>query len=220
MGCSAWPPIKWPASSGCVSPNESVASYSVPEKLDHGHHVMRICCKNLVGRMYEEFSTFLRVEVCVNRMKDLGLNKGLENLECLRRKLAAITDPFAGFERNPSTCTSTSRCFNAWLCRSWPAKPKSPVSRFTTALRHAQDESSRTTGTHRTRLPLPPHRQRDQSRAHRHPLPPARLRTAGELAVPSPARRKPKAQHQDRSRLLQSRSRHSTGARSARRLKI
>jgi len=72
--------------------------YSVLEKLDHGHHVMRIYCKNLVGRMYEKFSTFLRIEVCVNRMKDLGLNKGLENLGCLRQKLIAITDRFAGFE--------------------------------------------------------------------------------------------------------------------------
>ena len=60
--------------------------YSVIEKLDHGHHVMRIYCKNLVGRMYEKFSTFLRVEVCVNRMKDLGLNKGLENLGALRKE--------------------------------------------------------------------------------------------------------------------------------------
>jgi len=48
--------------------------------------------------MYEKFSTFLRVEVCVNRMKDLGLNQGLENLERLRQKLVAITDRFAGFE--------------------------------------------------------------------------------------------------------------------------
>ena len=72
--------------------------YSVVEKLDHGHHVMRIYCKNLVGRMYEKFSTFLRVEVCVNRMKDLGLNKGLENLGALRQKLIDITDRFAGFE--------------------------------------------------------------------------------------------------------------------------
>jgi len=31
-------------------------------------------------------------------MKDLGLNKGLENLACLRQKLVAITDRFAGFE--------------------------------------------------------------------------------------------------------------------------
>jgi hypothetical protein len=72
--------------------------HSVLEKLDHGHHVMRIYCRNLVGRMYEKFSTFLRVEVCVNRMKDLGLNKGLENLEKLRQKLVGITDRFAGFE--------------------------------------------------------------------------------------------------------------------------
>jgi hypothetical protein len=72
--------------------------YSVLEKLDHGHHVMRIYCKNLVGRMYEKFSTFLRLEVCVNRMKDLGLNKGLKNLEHLRRKLVATTDRFAAFE--------------------------------------------------------------------------------------------------------------------------
>lgn len=72
--------------------------HSVLEKLDHGHHVLRIYCKNLVGRMYEKFSTFLRVEVCVNRMKDLGLKKGLENLELLRQKLIDITDRFAGFE--------------------------------------------------------------------------------------------------------------------------
>jgi hypothetical protein len=72
--------------------------HSVLEKLDHGHHVLRIYCKSLVGRLYEKFSTFLRVEVCVNRMKDLGLNKGLQNLDCLRKKLVAITDRFAGFE--------------------------------------------------------------------------------------------------------------------------
>ena len=48
--------------------------------------------------MYEKSSTFLRVEVCVNRMKDLGLKKGLENLECLRHRLVAITDRFAVFE--------------------------------------------------------------------------------------------------------------------------
>ena len=72
--------------------------HSVLEKLDHGHHVLRIYCKNLVGRMYEKFSTFLRIEVCVNRMKDLGLNKGLENLDRLRQRLVAVTDRFAGFE--------------------------------------------------------------------------------------------------------------------------
>jgi hypothetical protein len=27
--------------------------------------------------LYEKFSTFLRMVICVNRLKDLGLNKGL-----------------------------------------------------------------------------------------------------------------------------------------------
>jgi hypothetical protein len=48
--------------------------------------------------MYEKFATFLRVEICVNRLQDLGLNKGLENLNALRRKLVAVTDRMAGFE--------------------------------------------------------------------------------------------------------------------------
>jgi len=68
------------------------------EKIDHGHHVLRIYCKSLVARMYEKFGTFLRIEVCVNRVKDLGLNKGLEHLPALRRKLVAITDRLAGVE--------------------------------------------------------------------------------------------------------------------------
>jgi hypothetical protein len=72
--------------------------YTILEKIDHGHHVLRAYAKNAVARMYEKFSTFLRVEICVNRMKDFGLNKGLENLKCLRKILAAATDRFAGFE--------------------------------------------------------------------------------------------------------------------------
>jgi hypothetical protein len=72
--------------------------HSMLEKLDHGHHVLRIYCKSLVARMYEKFATFLRLEVCVNRLKDLGLNKGLENLNALRQKLVAVTDRLAGLE--------------------------------------------------------------------------------------------------------------------------
>lgn len=68
------------------------------EKLDHGHHVLRIYCKSLVARMYEKFGTFLRVEVCVNRLKDLGLNKGLEQLPALRQKLLAVTDRLVAVE--------------------------------------------------------------------------------------------------------------------------
>jgi hypothetical protein len=72
--------------------------HSMLEKLDHGHHVLRIYCKSLVARCYEKFSTFLRLEICVNRLKDLGLNKGLENLDALREKLVAVTDRLAGLE--------------------------------------------------------------------------------------------------------------------------
>jgi hypothetical protein len=72
--------------------------HSMLERLDHGHHVLRIYCKGLVARMYEKFSTFLRLEICVNRLKDLGLNKGLENLGALRNKLIAATDRLAGFQ--------------------------------------------------------------------------------------------------------------------------
>ncbi len=72
--------------------------HTMLEKVDHGHHVLRIYCKSLVARMYEKFGTFLRIEVCVNRLKDLGLNKGLENLPALRQKLMAATDRLAGVE--------------------------------------------------------------------------------------------------------------------------
>ena len=51
-----------------------------------------------MARTYEKFGTFLRVEVCVNRLKDLGLNKGLEQLPALREKLIAVTDRLAGVE--------------------------------------------------------------------------------------------------------------------------
>src|SRR6266851_8707421 len=72
--------------------------HTMLEKLDHGHHVLRIYCKSLVARTYEKFGTFLRVEICVNRLKDLGLNKGLEQLPALREKLIAVTDRLAGVE--------------------------------------------------------------------------------------------------------------------------
>lgn len=72
--------------------------HSMLEKVDHGHHVLRIYCKSLVARLYEKFGTFLRVEICVNRLKDLGLNKGLDNLPALRQKLVTVTDRMAGFE--------------------------------------------------------------------------------------------------------------------------
>ncbi len=105
--------------------------HSMLEKLDHGHHVLRVYCKGLVARTYEKFATFLRLEICVNRLKDLGLNKGLENLQALRQKLLTATDRLVGFEAELLN-VSISPCSSAWLCPSPPAAPKSPASRFRT----------------------------------------------------------------------------------------
>jgi hypothetical protein len=182
--------------------------HSVLEKPDHGHHVLRTYCKNLVGRMYEKFSTFLRVEVCVNRMKDLGLNKGLENLERLRQKLVAITDRFAGFEAQslnvhvdfplfqgialPVTVGKTKiagikihdtrmmRLMEVLLhggtqLNGWRSSDihqailttfgLSAGSYTPTQLRYdlAKAQGTWSARTYRRRLPLPPHRQGDQS---------------------------------------------------------
>jgi hypothetical protein len=68
------------------------------EKIDHGHHVLRACGKNAVLRMYEKFSTFLRIEALSNSLKDFGLKKSLEHLDAVRQTLSAVTDRFAAFE--------------------------------------------------------------------------------------------------------------------------
>jgi hypothetical protein len=72
--------------------------HSVLEKIDHGHHVLRACAKNAVLRMYEKFSTFLRIEALSNNLRDFGLRKGLDNLDAVRKTLTAVTDRFAAFE--------------------------------------------------------------------------------------------------------------------------
>lgn len=71
---------------------------SVLEKIDHGHHVFRAYGKNAVLRMYEKFSTFLRIEALSNNLKDFGLLKSLEHLDQARQTLAAVTDRFAHLE--------------------------------------------------------------------------------------------------------------------------
>jgi hypothetical protein len=71
---------------------------TVLERMEHGHHVLRACGKNAVLRMYEKFSTFLRLEVLSNNLKDFGLKKSLDNLETVRQTLATVTDRFAQFE--------------------------------------------------------------------------------------------------------------------------
>ena len=62
------------------------------EKFDHGHHVFRACGRNAVLRMYEKFSTFLRLEALSNNLKDFGLKKSLDNLRAVRQTLAAVRE--------------------------------------------------------------------------------------------------------------------------------
>src|SRR5216117_3192118 len=102
------------------------------EKIDHGHHVLRAYAKDAVARMYEKFSTFLRVELCVNRMKDLRLNKGLENLKRLRQILAAATDRFASFEAQALNVHVDFPLFQRLALPVTVARPKFRGSRFTT----------------------------------------------------------------------------------------
>jgi len=54
--------------------------------------------KNAFLKQYEKFCTFLRNELCSNNLRDFGLNKGLQNLDAVRRKFLAITDRFAGLQ--------------------------------------------------------------------------------------------------------------------------
>jgi hypothetical protein len=46
-------------------------------QIEHGHHVFRAASKKAWIKAYEKFSTFLRLEVCSNRLPDFGLRKGL-----------------------------------------------------------------------------------------------------------------------------------------------
>lgn len=71
---------------------------TVLEKVEHGHHVFHACGKSAVLRMYEKFATFLRLEALSNNLKDFCLRKSLDNLEAVRKTLAAVTDRFAAFE--------------------------------------------------------------------------------------------------------------------------
>jgi hypothetical protein len=234
---------------------------SVLEKLDHGHRVMRIYCKNLVGRMYEKFSTFLRVEVCVNRMKDLGLNKGLKSLEGLRQRLVDITDRFAGFEAQSLNVHVDFPLFQKIALPVASGKTKiagikihdTRMMRLMEVLLHGGTQLNgwRSADIHQailtsfglsaarytlTQLRYDVRKMKAHGLLERNggrylyrltdkgikvdvrPVSPARMRTAGQFSVSPPARRNPQTHQQDRSRLLQSRSRHPTSARSARRV--
>jgi hypothetical protein len=71
---------------------------TVLENIGHGHHVLRACAKNAVLRMYEKFSTFLRLEVLSNNLRDFG-QKGVSGESGPGSANAGRRDgSFAGFE--------------------------------------------------------------------------------------------------------------------------
>jgi hypothetical protein len=97
---------------------------SVLEKIEHGHQVFRACGKNAVLRMYEKFPTFLRLEALSNNLKDFGLRKSLNNLDALRKTLAAVTRTDSPTSRRkPSTSMSIfhfpepSATDSGWPCK-------------------------------------------------------------------------------------------------------
>ncbi len=105
---------------------------SVLEKTHHGHHVLRAYAKNAVLRMYEKFSTFLRLEALSNNLKDFGLKKG----SITSRRCAAPWPPLPTASppsrHRRSTSTSIRPSSSAWPCPSPPVRAKSPASKSTT----------------------------------------------------------------------------------------
>jgi hypothetical protein len=117
----------------CASPNAYAANCTACSK---NSTIVITCCAAIArtwwASMYEKFSTFLRFEVCVNRMKDLGLNKGMENLGRLRQTLIVITDRFAGFEAQSLNVHVDFPLFQRMVLPTMAGKTKSPASRSTT----------------------------------------------------------------------------------------
>ena len=83
----------WPARQRISGKRQTVL-----QKIEQGQHVLRAYSNSAVPRMYQKWTTLSRVEVLSNRLKDFGLNKGLENLDAVRQKLAAVSGRFAAFE--------------------------------------------------------------------------------------------------------------------------
>ncbi len=106
---------------------------TVLQKIEQGHHVLHAYSKSAALRRYQKWATFLRVEVLSNRFKDFQLNKGLENLEAVRQKLAAVTDRFAAFEAESLHTPVDFPLFQRLALPIVCGRSRVPGSRFTTA---------------------------------------------------------------------------------------
>jgi hypothetical protein len=105
---------------------------SMLERTDHGHHVLRAYAKNAVMRMYEKFSTFLRLEALSNNLKDFGLPKSLDHLDQVRGILGAVTDRFAAFEAEALNVHVNFPLFQRLALPIPTGKHKIPASNSTT----------------------------------------------------------------------------------------
>ena len=65
---------------------------TVVERIEHGHHVLRTYCRNSFLKAYEKASTFLRLELVCNNLKDFRLRKTLRYWEALRPLFQEVTN--------------------------------------------------------------------------------------------------------------------------------
>jgi len=68
---------------------------NVLQRLEHGQHVFRTYFKNSFLKQYQKASTFLRLELVCNNLKDFGLKKTLPHWQPVRQRFQDITDRFA-----------------------------------------------------------------------------------------------------------------------------
>ena len=68
---------------------------NVMERVDHGMHVFRTCCRNSFLKQYEKAATFLRLELVSNNVRDFRLKKSLAHWDALRERFREVTDRFA-----------------------------------------------------------------------------------------------------------------------------
>ena len=65
---------------------------TVVERIQHGHHVLRTHCRNSFLKAYEKASTFLRLELVSNNVKDFGRRKTLRYWDAIRTHFHEVTD--------------------------------------------------------------------------------------------------------------------------------
>ena len=65
---------------------------TVVERIEHGHYVLRTYCRNSFLKAYEKASTFLRLELVSNNLKDFRLNKTLAYFSAVRAYFQEVTN--------------------------------------------------------------------------------------------------------------------------------